>query len=335
MSQLFFGNAIGWVHFRLLGGWKSVGWITVAFIAAAIGALIVPPSLVRMAAPALQGGSLNTFVGFELVLAALVAPGLTSAAIRRDITSRMIESHRLMPVSNTEAIVGYIVGPNAISLALFLATMLCGSVAAAIVGIPIPRLLIASAIIISFGAFATTLAAFGAAEAGNAGGIWLILIVVPAVVVSASSAQAVPAIAVFCSPLMRKTVFSMQAGVDEPLAYVISASLQALAAIILFNAAGRRYRSNEFMGVSALHALVPAGIWLAASAIGIRRWDLFYWQAFSADRPDRFLQCATATSVGLFLAAQPMLLNNRARFIWKVRRRLVGDLIDKAPFCAR
>jgi len=327
MSQLLLDNAIGWVHFRLLGGRSRLFWIVGMFTILAIAALMVPATVIG--APA--GYLLNGFVGFELVISILIAPTLTSNAIRRDVKERMIESHRLMPVSGPEAIVGYLIGPNAIPICLFLGSIVFGSIAAAESGVIIPRFLIASGIVLSFATFLTIFAAFGSFGSANSGGIWLIFAVAPIFSNNPNLGHALPAAAIFGAPFMRKTVFSMQAGVDEPLAYAISELFQLLMGILFFIGAQRRYRAPQKPGFTPLMGMATVAIWTAASVIGIAHWDLFRWQTFGSDRVDQNLQWTVAASIGLFIAATPVLLCDRLRFVWNLRRRLNPDLPEKPP----
>jgi hypothetical protein len=247
------------------------------------------------------------------------------------VKERMIESHRLMPVSAAEAVMGYLIGPNAISISLFVASMVFGSIAAAATSVPVPRFLIASGIIVSFGTFLALLAVFASIRAANSAGIFLLFAIVPLFSNIPNLGQALPAGAIFCAPFIRKTVFSLQAGVDEPLAYAISELFRLLMGTLFFIGAMRRYRSPHEPGFTPLMGMGTVAIWLSASAIGIAHWDLFRWQALWGDRADQNLQWVVAVCIGIILAAIPVLLCDRLRFVWRLRRRLNPDWPQRAP----
>src|SRR5262245_59433627 len=91
-------NALAWAHFRVRGGWKRSGFFSVAAIAV-LGVLII--TSVRLSPD--DGG--RTLFGWTSGLLALqagalviYASGRVGAAIRQDVQTKMIESHRLMPL---------------------------------------------------------------------------------------------------------------------------------------------------------------------------------------------------------------------------------------------
>jgi len=331
MSQLILDNAIGWAHFQLRGGRKLLIWFLTIFAIITMSLVLAPAALVNAFAPGLQGFGLNFFLGFEIFLCLLVGPILTAHAISTDVKERMVESHRLMPVSGSEAILGYAFGPNAIPLTLFAASVLVGSIDAALSGVIVPRFVIASFIIVCFGALLTVIAAYGAFAVKRSGGIWIVVAAAPILGNATSIGPFLPAVAVFCTPFMRKTVFSMQAGADEPVAYLVSELFGVLAGTLFFIGARRRYRSTDEPGFTPWMGTAMVGIWIAASAIGIRWSNLFFWQSVGGEQASRNAQWAVSASVALFFSATPVLVSGRLRQMHDIRRRLNPDFAEKRP----
>src|SRR4051794_7106594 len=111
-------NAIAYAHFRLRGGFKASAILTVLAMLA-LGILII--ITVRLAN---DGG--RTLFGWATGCLAISAAALLlfgsiriSNSIRQDIQSRMIESHRLMPLPPAHAVAGYISGGAAPAMIFF------------------------------------------------------------------------------------------------------------------------------------------------------------------------------------------------------------------------
>jgi hypothetical protein len=112
MATAILDNPIGWAQFRLVGGWKNLILTCLAY-AAIFGGLMF--GFAR--AQSLHVNPANMFMAFaELflglqVLALLIYGSLrVGMAVRSDVKSGVIESHRLMPVSSPSAVLGYLLG---------------------------------------------------------------------------------------------------------------------------------------------------------------------------------------------------------------------------------
>jgi len=99
---------IGWAQFRLLGGWKNL--LTTALAAGLIGAAAMFALVkgVRQPAPLTFGYFINLFLGLQVLVLLIFGATRASGAVRGDMTSRMIESHRLMPAPPAGALLGYL-----------------------------------------------------------------------------------------------------------------------------------------------------------------------------------------------------------------------------------
>ena len=123
-------NAIGWAAFQLQGGWRNIaatalgyGVIVVLGLTAAAQFATVP-----------VGQMMYTLLMFMLAAQGLwlllFAPSRIQTALRRDLTTGMIESHRLMPLSPTRAILGYLIGPSIQPISLAVMKFFVGCFAA-------------------------------------------------------------------------------------------------------------------------------------------------------------------------------------------------------------
>src|SRR3954471_3533637 len=72
------------------------------------------------------------------------------AAVRLDHTSKMIESHRLMPTSAASAIVGYVLGAPCQALSMALANFVIGAIVANSAQVTLTRWAMANAILLGF-----------------------------------------------------------------------------------------------------------------------------------------------------------------------------------------
>src|SRR5206468_898587 len=112
------GNPLGWVQSRLLGGWRRAVTVGVLYLLVAFGAMLILFRAVPWSSSAAAG--LSTFTRgvlvllsvFQAILFVFVSTSTVSRAVQRDVTSGMIDSHRLTPMSGIAIILGYLTGPN-------------------------------------------------------------------------------------------------------------------------------------------------------------------------------------------------------------------------------
>ena len=121
-----FDNAIAWAHFRLRGGTRRAIIFVLVVLGLTAGGLFLTVEMSLGSANDAFGMWRGGILAAELVLMLLIAPGQSGSAVRADITGRLIESHRLMPISGAEAILGYLTGPNLNVLAMFAAAAITG-----------------------------------------------------------------------------------------------------------------------------------------------------------------------------------------------------------------
>src|SRR5262245_49960590 len=111
-------NAIAYAHFRLRGGFFGTAVFTVLAMFA-LGILIFITSRLANDGGRTLFGWATACLGLGGASLVLFGPLRIAAIIRQDIQSKMIESHRLMPLPPAHAVAGYIVGGSAPALIAF------------------------------------------------------------------------------------------------------------------------------------------------------------------------------------------------------------------------
>ncbi len=322
MSQmLVIDNAIGWAHLRLRGGWRNL--LAVGGVAAALAAALwlLVPRIFGISQWNFATVMLNGTLGLEILLWVILIPHRIGAAVKADVASRMMESHRLMPITAVEAIVGYLLGPPSVLLATALVAAAAGAFAAASLGIAVDRYLLALFLIASLGGLVAVVSLF-CSFVGKIGAAVGLIIFVPMLFAHQVIGTVLPPLVVLSGPFMRKTVFSMQAGSDLLRPYVICEIAQFSIGALFFAAAARRYRRPERAGFTPLMGLLLLLIWLAISWTGIVHWSEFAWRRMYFEEADAIAQWLACGISGLMLALLPLAATARLENAAALARRL-------------
>src|SRR5258705_532378 len=109
-NELGIYNALGWGHLQLRGGWKNLAITTGGYSLLIVAVIIVTLRLNPDYAQGILQGWTVGLLGLQMGVLLLFGCMTVGAAVRLDHTSRMIESHRLMPTPATSAIAGYVMG---------------------------------------------------------------------------------------------------------------------------------------------------------------------------------------------------------------------------------
>src|SRR5580765_5947910 len=131
-------NALAYAHFRLRGGFfRSLVFTAVSMVA--LGVLIMISSRLANDGGRTLFGWATGCLGIGAASLFLFGPIRISNIIRQDINSKMIESHRLMPLPPGHAIAGYIIGAAAPGMVFFAGLYLTGGITAAASGVNAAR----------------------------------------------------------------------------------------------------------------------------------------------------------------------------------------------------
>jgi hypothetical protein len=254
---------------------------------------------------ALQGW-LRALLGLQIFTLLLYGANRVSAVVRADITSKIMESHRLMPTSAFSAVMGYVVGAPVQAIALAVVNYLVGIFAADGAGVPQECWLIANAMI---GAFALMAWAVTAQIAFAARGAFLLMVIATLMGVFSNGAALVllPGLSVITSPLIGRSVFRLSATMDDlSFAFAVALIAQFVIGAICFRAAMRKYRWPEAVGFSPLVGLLLVAAWVVTSLLGLNRIDEFVPIFFRSDRAPLVAQFVATLVTGMLLAIVPV-----------------------------
>lgn len=317
-------NPLASGQFQLRGGWKSF-WSTTIGYTILVGAGLLLVVRLSDGTPGSLFGLKTAFTGLQAGLLVLFVATRVSTAIRQDQTSRMIESHRLMPMSPPQAVLGYLLGPSAQPLAICAANLLLGVMLCQAVGSPVVIWLTVNVVLLLFGAFGTVLAAFGAFS-GRPGGAavgWIASLV--GLVNFFTIGSILPAVNVLATPLLGTSIFNMTvAGRDAVATYAPSTVFQLLIAGVCFAAACRRYRRDDRPGLGWDLGLALLAAWIATSAFGIAHWQSFAPSVTRGNSVDAAAQFLGSTISAMLLALVPLAGSAWLSADWE-RRRAAGD----------
>ena len=273
--------SIGMVHFQIGGGWKVILIVLAGYLALFAGGLGIlfyadywattrgEPA--HSVSKSIGPGIVSFLMGIQGLVLLLAGGYRVSSSIRHDISSRMLESHRLMPVSSPNAVLGYLFGPTSPAVAFALLNVLLSCAFGASVGGALPRLALNQGIIFAFAVFTWSLIALGTliyrhiffvALAASFLGICTGLVLYGSAVI--------PPFAMLLTPFMGETIFSMGgAGRNFDAGYVIGIAGQAVLFLVFFAGACRLYRGTYATAFSSRLAMILLLTWSVLSFLGL------------------------------------------------------------------
>ncbi len=109
---LYVDNAISWAQFRLRGGFKNLLLTSIAYTLVAVFFIELFYQLADRPGEKMQLLEVASLIDliFQCAFLLILCGNIVAGSLRRDITNHLIESHRLMPLSPVQAIVGYLAG---------------------------------------------------------------------------------------------------------------------------------------------------------------------------------------------------------------------------------
>jgi hypothetical protein len=322
-------NAIAFAQVRLRGGWRNLAVTFVAYTVL-LGATMIATAAYSYRPTMAYAGWVTGLLWLQAGILLIFGATRVAGAIRADIAGGMIESHRLMPLSAGQAVVGYFFGSTCQAIALGVANLLIGAVAVRRAGLPMDRWLTVNAVLALFCLLVWAmggLLAFAARGAGFA-------LFLPLAAVSMTQGlvlATVPALAVLVSPLAGGSIFSFSAGIaDPPFTYGLGAIAQLFFAGILFVGCCRKYRRADAQGITAGLGLVLLAAWVIVSSLGIRQWAEFEPRYLQLN-PDPETQLIGSIIATMLLALLPVSAAAQADADWRRRRRAADSALRRRP----
>jgi hypothetical protein len=324
-------NSMAWVHYRMKGGLRN------AFLFAAgyfliVGGLIV--FSVRVDPRAMQStlqGWMIALLFLQIGILVLYGGGAVRNVIRKDFTTGMIASHRLMPISGTEAMVGYVLGSAAQPVAVAIANLLLGVLVTGPASLNTVDWLKGNALLGLFALCAwIVVAAIAMLSPKSAGGLMagLMILAVPGSMILV----AVPALTAICSPLVGPTIYGlvMKGSPWSPVLHT-STSAQVAVTILFFIAGARKFRRDDVLAVGPILGLVLVAMFSVISIAAILNWRSLQPMLFGMTGRMPELQLISSTIMGLLLAFLPVSAAAWLQESYHRRKRLGDSALGRRP----
>lgn len=261
-----FSNAIGWAQYRLLGGWANLLSTTGAYALILCTLMFGLAHGLHMPPARIYEAFIYLFFALQVLVALVYGTARVAGAIRSDMNSRLIESHRLMPVAPFQAVLGYLFGPSLQAFCVFAVNFVMGAVATAGAGVRQQMWFFSNVVLLLFCVFLWTIVAFFAFRSN-----WVFgLFVVGVVALLISPLQLLPLVAglkVLVSPMIGTTIFDMRTGLTIDWPYLLAGGAQLVIGLLYLFAAARRYRRDDLIGFTPLMGLLLLGAWVGVSAV--------------------------------------------------------------------
>ena len=267
---IYIDNAISWAQFRLRGGLKNLAITASAYAFAAAFFILLFYQLAdqpREKMYVLQGASFMDLI-FQSVLLVILGGNIVAGSLRRDITNHLIESHRLMPLSPVQAIVGYLAGGSAQVFAICLVNLGIGAILFMERGIPVQPWLISNALLLGFAVSIWAGMALSAFVSRAIVGL-LIAVIVSIAFSGGFIFVVAPGLLTFCSPMHGHTIFDFGVPVELTMGTVVALAGQGLFGILCIRGAARKYADASAVSLTLGPALAALGIWGGLSWFGI------------------------------------------------------------------
>jgi hypothetical protein len=271
--------AIGMAHFWMAGGWKALGVICGVYLLL-FGAGISLYYYIDISTGARAGLSslaVTFLFAIEAVVLVVFGSARVAGAIRRDISSRMIESHRLMPIPNWRAVVGYLLGGSLHAVVFALFNVVLAYIIGGVTGTSLMQITMNQAVLFAFAALVWSFSALTTFQFR-----YVYFIGVALLVLGACSGLVfyayfmLPGLALLISPLFDRTIFIFSGTAPRFMwSQAAAFGAQALFFAVFFSGACRRYRGTFATTFNVPQAFVLLLTWSVASAVGLGLWDEF------------------------------------------------------------
>lgn len=260
-------NAIGWVQVRLAGGAKSIGILTGLYAAIVCVFLIVQ---LRFSYSTRSTAESWCSILLYIQMAALVLFGnmRVIGSIRNDSKLGMMESHRMMPITGIDAVLGY-VGAPAIQLIPFtLVNIGLGMALALQAGLSTMNLVMSHALIWSMAIVLWLIMALGALVARQGA----VLLTIPVLIAFLSQGIIVvlfPSVLVLVTPLIGDGVLTLNRIHSLNAGQMVALVLQLIVGAQFFFAAARKYQYAEWPAFDGLRGLLLLCTWVGLYLVAV------------------------------------------------------------------
>lgn len=304
-------NAIVYAQFNIQGRWWRMLSVAGGY-AAIIGAGMWITAATVDRADSLQVWA-GLICGLQFLNLMVFGAFRVESAVRGDVTSRMLESHRLMPMPPLASILGYIFGAPLQSILLTAVNFLLGAVCCAQSGLSLIAWATANGVFFFFSICVyAVLVQFAFVTRGG----FLLLLVAGGFAVALAANEGMemlPAVGVLLNPLLaRNSVIPMlfdspRRGADVSDQYAIALAAQAVIALVAIRAAVRRYLSSTTAGISDRLGLMLLALWVSLIVVQhhLPTWFLYSYRDYRNDN-DAAAQMVVAFATSMLIALLPI-----------------------------
>ena len=315
-------NAIAWSQFQIAGGWKWLLW-SCGIVAVALPVLVLANAQSDPAqANTILGWWLWMILTLQGLLLLVVIPMRVFGAMKRDRTQKLIESHRLMPLSATRATLGYIVGPNLTLLAVVATVMLVGIVISIAGGRDVVSWLAQHAMLGILGLMMCCVSAFFGQAVSQVNPMALAPLLSP---VAMLGMGLLPAWMLILTPLQGAGLYAIRAA-ELPLTTFFGFAAQVLFGLVFFVGAARRYRRDDKPALGVWWGLGLLLLWVCASLLGVMYADEMRGGMLRVKQDTVVFVASLAAS--MLLAIGPVASASAGRIEW-ARRALIDPHNDE------
>lgn len=327
-------NSIGWVQFKLTGGGRALWITTIAYTAFAVGVMFLVTQLAIRPSFSLLSSATPFFTTAQLIILLIYGTMRVGHAVRHDVSSSMLESHRLMPVTPIAASLGYVFGSTTQAVALFGINIVLGAACVMAASVPVRAWIVANAVVLLYAILLWTIVAFFSFRFAGAAVIIVVLQVL-ALMSGATPVRYVPGLAILVTPTMGHTVFSLGHLGTLEASLAVAGTLQVVIIGIYFVAASRRFSHDDVMAFDSSLSMMLLLLWVGASLTGLSYVDTdWIWMRGGFDREDLvFLFVSGYVSVAM-LAILPVSAAVRFKQRFPVSVVLLATAVTSAMLLA-
>lgn len=296
-------NALGWAQIQLRGGWLRIltrgFWYGLALTSLIfLSCRLDPNASARILG--MWSGGLLVLQGGALLLWA--ASGL-AARVRLDVSTKMLESHRLSPIGGVQGVTGYLIGAVADMAPIVLINLVLGVIVNTFAMRSVETFLLTNVFILWLVMCVWPAAVF-VGLASKISPVWILLVLLGAIFGGGVLMWIFPAIMLLISPILAGLVTG---GARQWMAvYPITLIAQVILGTVFFIAGSRRFRSDERAAFGPLLGTIVVAMWVTLSVIGMRWQSLIVPGGYESDT-SWHVQVTASMAVAIGLSIVPIM----------------------------
>ncbi len=258
------------VHYQLLGGHRRVLTIAavcmIVLVAGAFGFLQV---MYGQTLTTVGGGLLSALAVIQIAVVVLGGCNAVHRAMLRDYDTKMIESHRLTPMSNVTVALGYLFGSTLQILVVFLVILTFGMGLTFLSGYPVVDWIYGNVFLLNGGVTLWAIVVLSGLHLRKP--ISPASILVAVAVMGNLSVLALPALGLLLCAYPVVIGFHVMTGGAgiAPAAIVILGAINLLMTVFWISAAAAKYRRPDLPALNAFRGLLLLAFWVVLGAGGI------------------------------------------------------------------